>query len=124
MLAIQTTMQNAEPKDGRALPPETVHSTFSELMIAGSETMTMALSAALNLLVHNVDKMKVLVGEIRGRFPSLDEITVQAVRDMGYLNAVLNEVLRLCPPVPWMPPWRVPEGGGMVCGRWLPGGVS
>ncbi|KAK3360693.1 cytochrome P450 [Lasiosphaeria hispida] len=123
MSTIQTTIQNSDRKGGKGLPLNIVHSTFAEVAIAGSETTAMALSAALNLLIHNVDKMEVLVREIRGKFRGYDEITVQAVRDMVYLNAFLNEVLRLCPPVPWMPPRRAPEGGGMVCGKWLPGGT-
>ena len=121
---IQANIQDADHKQGKGLPLDVVHATFSELAIAGSETTAMALSAALNLLIHHVHEREVLVHEIRGRFGSYEEITAQSVRDMAYLNAVLNEVLRLCPPVPWMPSRKVPEGGGVVCGRWLPGGVS
>lgn len=125
MSTIQAAIQDpANGKEGKRLPLDIVHSTFAELAIAGSETTAMALSAALNLLIHNVDKLEMLVREIRERFKGYEDITVQSVRDMVYLNAVLNEVLRLCPPVGWMPPRRVPEGGGTVCGRWLPGGVS
>ncbi|GAB1320003.1 Cytochrome P450 monooxygenase astJ [Madurella fahalii] len=101
-----------------------INASFSELAIAGSETTAMALSAALNLLIHNTDKRDILVNEIRQRFRTYDEITADALRGLVYLNAVLNEVLRLCPPVPWMPPRQVPEGGSTVCGRWLPGGTA
>jgi len=106
------------------LPVGIVNQSFTELVVAGSETTAMALSGAVNLLIHDGRVMERLVEEVRGRFKAFEEIDVQGVRDMVYLNAVLNEVLRLCPPVPLMPPRRVPEGGGTVCGRVLPGGVS
>ncbi|KAK3382125.1 cytochrome P450 [Lasiosphaeria ovina] len=97
-------------------------SSADSLAIAGSETTALSLAASLNLLIHNVDKMELLVGEIRERFRAYDEITIQTVWDLEYLNAFLNEVLRLYPPIPWLAPWRAPEGGATVCGMWLPGG--
>ncbi|KAK5655124.1 hypothetical protein OQA88_6023 [Cercophora sp. LCS_1] len=111
-----------EEKNGKGLSMRIVNAMFGELAVAGSETSAMALSAAVNLLMHNRDKMEVPVKEVRGRFRRYEEIDAQSTRDVAYLNAVLNEVLRLCPPVPYMPPRRVPEGGGMVCGRLLPAG--
>ncbi|KAK4451390.1 cytochrome P450 [Podospora aff. communis PSN243] len=105
------------------LPVGMIHSTFSEFAVAASDTTAMALSAAVNLLVWNEEKMTRLVKDVRGRFKGYEEITVQGVRDMEYLNAVLHEVLRLCPPVPWNPPRVVPEGGAVVCGKVLPGGT-
>jgi cytochrome P450 len=106
------------------MPIGVINSTFSEFAVAASDTTAMALSAAVNLLVWNEEKMRRLVKEVRERFQGYEEITVQGVRDMEYLNAAFQEVLRLCPPVPWNPPRVVPEGGAMVCGRVLPGGVS
>ncbi|KAK0632636.1 cytochrome P450 [Immersiella caudata] len=105
------------------LPVGVVNSTFAEFAVAASDTTAMALSAGVNLLIWNEEKMRRLVREVRGRFKGYEEITVQGVRDMEYLNAVFHEVLRLCPPVPWLPPRKVPEGGAMVCGKVLPGGT-
>lgn len=128
MSTIQAGVENLSDdgvRDGKkVMSMGMVNSTFAQLAIAGSETTAMALSGMVNLLVHNPGKMKVLVREVRGRFNSYEEITAQAVRDLVYLDAVLHEGLRLCPPVPYMPPRKVPEGGGTVCGRRLPGGVS
>jgi len=40
------------------------------------------------------------------------------------LNAVINEGLRVYPPVPSSLPRVIPDEGAMVCGKWLPGGTS
>lgn len=105
------------------LPLGTVHTTFMVLTTAGSETTATALSGTLNYLVNNPDKLENLTREVRGAFPQENDIDLEALRKLPYLNAVLNEGLRLCPPIPWVLPRRVPEGGDTVCGTWLPGGV-
>lgn len=97
---------------------------FKALTTAGAETTATVLSGTLNYLVNNPKKLSLLVEEILRRFQHQDEITLDTVRDLPYLNAALNEGLRLCPPVPWLLPRLVPPGGETVCGIWLPGGVS
>ncbi|KAK0752828.1 cytochrome P450 [Schizothecium vesticola] len=104
---------------GKGLDVLGLSSLFQEVVIAGSETTAMALSAAVSLLVQDEEKMGVLVREVRG-----GEITADATRELPYLNAVLQETLRVAPPFPWLPSRVVPEGGGTVCGVWLPGGTA
>ncbi|PTB37888.1 hypothetical protein M441DRAFT_200670 [Trichoderma asperellum CBS 433.97] len=106
------------------LPQTTVDTTFMVLTIAGSETTATALSGTLNYLVNNTDKLDILKREIRQAFPEENDINLDALRKLPYLNAVINEGLRLCPPVPWIIPRKVPEGGGTVCGTWLPARTS
>ncbi|KAL4737952.1 cytochrome P450 [Aspergillus similis] len=65
----------------------------------------------------------ILTTAARGAFSTLDAITIDAVRNLPFLNAVIQEGLRLCPPIPWVLPRIVPQGGSMVCGTWLPGGT-
>lgn len=103
---------------------EEIYCTFMILTTAGSETTATALTGTLNYLVSCPDKLALIVKEIRDQFSSRDEITLDALRDLPYLNAVISEGLRLCPPIPWMLPRLVPPGGETVCGVWLPGGVS
>lgn len=115
----------ATRRDGaEGLPIGEIYATFMVLTTAGSETTATALSGIVNYLVHNPDKLNVLANEIRESFHKDDEITLDGVRNLEYLNAVINEGLRLCPPVPWVLPRRVPAAGGTVSGVWLPGGVS
>lgn len=105
------------------LPQSTIDTTFMVLTIAGSETTATALSGTLNYLVNNTDKLDILKREIHQAFSEENDINLDALRKLPYLNAVINEGLRLCPPVPWIIPRKVPEGGETVCGTWLPGGV-
>ncbi|KAI5866411.1 putative cytochrome P450 [Durotheca rogersii] len=109
--------------EGGQLPIGVINTTFMVLTTAGSETTATVLCGALNYLVHHRDKMDLLQKEIRGRFSTDGEIRLDALRNLSYLNAVINEALRLCPPIPWMLPRQVPRGGDTVCGIWLPGGT-
>lgn len=114
--------QNGNEKAG--MTREEINSTFTLLAIAGSDTSATALSGTINYLVNSPDKLAELTREVRGSFKSRDKITLEALQHLPYLNAVLNEGLRLCPPVPWILPRRIAVGGDTVCGIWLPGGVS
>jgi cytochrome P450 len=108
---------------GKGLPVEVVASSLAFLAVAGSEPLAVTLGGAMNYLLHNPEKLGILQHEIRQRFTSGEEITVEASKELPYLTAVLNEALRLCPGVRWIPPRRVPEGGAVICGSWLPGGT-
>lgn len=101
-----------------------LNTTFMVLTTAGSETTATTLAGTLNQLVANPDKLDLLVKEIRESFHREQDVTLDALRKLPYLTAVINEGLRLCPPIPWMLPRVVPEPGDTVCGVWLPGGVS
>ncbi|SPQ27093.1 67ae26ce-880a-443c-9037-8ef0263fdfe6 [Thermothielavioides terrestris] len=102
-----------------------MNATFMVLTTAGSETTATALSGTMNYLVQHPDALARLAREVRERFPTgPGEITLDALRDLAYLNAVLTEGLRLCTPIPWMLPRRVPPGGATVGGVWLPGNTA
>ncbi|OQD88628.1 hypothetical protein PENSOL_c069G04160 [Penicillium solitum] len=94
------------------------------LIIAGSET-TATLLAGVTYYVLTVpgvlDKLK---AEIRGAFTSEDHITWSAVNQLKYTLAVLNEGLRMYPPVPYGFPRMVQGKGDFICGRWVPGGTA
>ncbi|KAI1407946.1 cytochrome P450 [Hypoxylon sp. FL1857] len=107
--------------EDKRLSLDTINSTFLELTTAGSDTVATVLGGTMNCLVNNRDKLEILQREVRG----LEEggLTLNALQDLEYLNAVLKEGLRLCPPVPWVLPRRVPDGGSTVCGTWLPAGT-
>jgi cytochrome P450 len=91
------------------------------LTLAGSETTTNLLSAATLYLCRNPDKMAKLQDEIRPRFTSRDEITGDSTGNLEYLNAVIEESLRIFPPVPFGLP-RVCIGG-TVDGNYVPAGT-
>ena len=107
---------------GMSLPE--IEATFNMLVVAGSETTATALAGIMNYLMKDSTVLEPLVHEIRNSFALSSEITADRVGKLPCLNAVIEEGLRLCQPVPLGLPRKVPAGGATVCGRWLPGNVS
>ena len=101
-----------------------IEATFNILVIAGSETNATAPSGMMYYLLKDPPTLAKLADEIRGSFKHEFEITIDNVGKIPYLSAVIDEGLRLCPPVPFGLPRLIPQGGATVCGYWLPGGVS
>jgi len=71
---------------------------MSLFMVAGSDTSSTTLTFTLLLLVNNIEKMIKLRGEIDEAFPDKDgDITFAKTQDLPYLNAVINESMRVMP---------------------------
>lgn len=102
------------------------------LIFAGSETTSSALSGILRMLVQSrgeeEDALARVVAEVRGNFEDESFITLESVAlksdSMDYLQAVIDEGMRLCPPVSIGVPRLVPAGGDTICGHWIPENVS
>lgn len=117
------------------------------LVEAGSETSAMQLCGTMYYLLSNRDKLDKLLAEICASFTSESEITGESVAKLAYLNACLEESLRMCkrpthyhvvtlqlsvvdiylpidPAIPSALPRIVPEDGCAIEGYWIPGGVS
>ncbi len=99
-------------------------STFNFIIVGGSETTATTLTGIFNHLSRNKDILQRLCAEIRTNFKKEKDITIDAIKDLPYLEAVLNEGLRMCNPIPGGLPRVVPEGGDIYDGVYLPGGVS
>ena len=110
--------------DEKGMTIPEIEQTFRVLVVAGSETTGTALSGILGNLLKYPDTMEKVVKEIRQSFQDVSEICADRVSNLPYLNAVIEEGLRLCPPVALGLPRVVPASGAEVCGQWLPGGVS
>ncbi|KAJ4291756.1 hypothetical protein N0V90_009651 [Kalmusia sp. IMI 367209] len=106
------------------MTPGEVHATFQTLTLAGSETTATSLSGIMNQLLTHPDAYKKLVDEIRKALQKESDITLDAIKDLPYLNACANEAMRLCPATPFTLPRVVPNGGDYVCGTWVAGGTS
>lgn len=94
------------------------------LVLAGSETTATLLSGCTYLLLTNPEKMEKLKHEVRSAFANDGEITASSVNKLPYMLGVLNEALRLYPPVTSSLVRVVPPGGDMVTEHWVPEGVS
>ena len=93
-------------------------------MVAGTET-TATISAGLTyLLCKNPDVYDKLRKEIRETFSCQEEIGIEKVAAMPYLNACLKEALRVYPPVSNAQPMLTPADGTTVMGEYMPPNVS
>ncbi len=110
--------------DEKGMTIPEIEQTFRVLVVAGSETTGTALSGILGSLLQNPDVMQKTVKEIRESFQDASDICANRVSNLSYMNAVIEEGLRLCPPVALGLPRVVPADGAEVSGQWLPGGVS
>lgn len=71
------------------------------LIIAGSETTATTLTGLMYYLSQNPHCLKRLQDEVRSAFAKKEDITADATTRLPYLNAVINETLRIYPPVPF-----------------------
>ena len=98
--------------------------TSTILIPAGSETSATSMAGTFRFLLKNPSKLRALADQIRTRFTSERDITIQHVRErMPYLLAVIEESLRLLPPVAIaFSLYRiVPDEGATIAGRYVPG---
>jgi len=110
--------------DEKGMSESEILSSASTLIIAGSETTATLLSGTTFHLLKNPETYKKLVNEVRAAFKYEDEINNITVNKLEYLHAVLEEGLRIYPPVPCTMPRKTPAEGDEICGRWIPGNVS
>ncbi|OAG06908.1 averantin oxidoreductase [Paraphaeosphaeria sporulosa] len=93
-------------------------------IVAGSETTAMTLSATVNFMMAHPAKFAKLREEIRSTYAREEEITVDKATNLQYLNACVEETLRLLPPAPIGFLRSVPQGGDTIDGQYLPGGTT
>lgn len=110
--------------DEKGMSVPEIEQTLRVLVVAGSETTTTALSGIVRSLLQNPDAMSKVTAEIRQSFRHESEIVSQRVTTLTYLGAVIEEGLRMCPPIALGMPRIVPVGGAEVSGHMLPAGVS
>jgi hypothetical protein len=107
-------------KGENALSLDEMHSNADLFMIAGTETTASVLSGLVYFLLLNPEKMETLKEEIRGAFKSRQDINMGSLSQLKYLQACIEEALRLYPPAPTGLPRLTPPGGTAICGEWVP----
>lgn len=75
-------------------------------------------------LMRTPHAYKRLTEEIRTRFPSAVDMKFLDLQECVYMNACIDEALRIFPPVPTGLTRTVPAGGDSVAGEFLPGGTT
>lgn len=110
--------------DFKIMSRDEILSTLGFIIVGGSETSATTLTGIFNHLSRRPEITTRLYKEIRDRFKEEKDIVIDAIHDLPYLQAVLDEGLRICNPIPGGLPREVPEGGDTYAGVFLPGGVS
>ncbi|PHH61188.1 hypothetical protein CDD81_711 [Ophiocordyceps australis] len=108
-------------KEGLSLTREELENNATILAIAGSETTATALTGATYLIAQNPRVLARITHEVRSSFAEEDLIDMPGTVKLSYLNAVIEESLRIFPPGPNSQPRITPPGGNVILGQHIPG---
>ncbi|QRW20721.1 cytochrome P450 family protein [Rhizoctonia solani] len=88
------------------------------IMVAGRDTTASTLTFACYMLATNPHVLSKLRAEVLDHVGTSSYPTLDSFRDMKYLRAVINEILRLYPPVPlnqlWWEAYFIPAGAAVI----------
>ena len=113
-----------DAKEKEQMTVAEMHTTSNALMIAGTETTATLVTALTYYLLKNPAKMQRLVEEIRNSFDREHDIRIANISNLEYLNACIQEGLRIHPPGVSGLHRRTPIDGTVILGRRVPGNVS
>ncbi|KAI9375783.1 cytochrome P450 [Aspergillus egyptiacus] len=122
-----TKLYDASLKDEKTAAEECltdreIRNDAQSFIVAGSDTTATTLTYLVWSVLQDEKVQKKLVAELEaGDDGGLSDATL---RDLPYLNQVINEALRLYPVVPSALPRVVPDEGRTLAGHWLPGGAT
>lgn len=114
---ILSLLLSARDENGDALDERELRDQMITLLVAGHETTATTLAWAVRLLLSNPDAHERLRAELAGCAGGPDELAT-----LPYLDAVIQETLRLRPVVPIV--WRLLKAPLKIAGRELPAGVA
>ena len=113
-----------DPETGKGFSTPELWGESNLLIIAGSDTTSTALAAAIFYLVHNPGTLERLAKEVREAFSDVEEIwTGPTLSKLHYLRACVDEAMRLSPSVGGILPRQILPGGMEVDGQQLPEGT-
>ncbi|KAJ6161050.1 hypothetical protein N7470_004446 [Penicillium chermesinum] len=119
-------MENTtDPKTGMFFSPKDLWLESMLLLVAGSDTTSVAMSATFFFLAHHTDALARVIREIRASFANEEEIRMgHRLNDCTFLAACINETMRLVPSVSNMPPRDALDGGLVVDGNYISQGTT
>lgn len=114
-----------DPETGeRGFPLEELYGECESLIIAGSDTSAVVISAMFFYLARRPEAQSRLAAELRSAFSESSEIKAgAALHSCRYLRAFVQEALRMTPPVSAEPSREVLPRGTEVDGVFIPAGV-
>jgi len=118
-------LRSKDPVTGKpAFSTEELQADTSLLIAAGSDGVALAICALVFYGLQEPEVLGRLSAEIRGAFASPDDIRTPKLHQLPYLDACIDESLRLAPPKPGSLPRVVLPGGTTIDGRFVPGGTT
>ena len=123
-LATKTEKKDFVSFFSRGLTDEELAVNVGLFLLAGSETSATILSAATYYLLTHKAALNKICKEVRSAFHAEDEINFTSVKQLSYLNAVIEESLRMFPAVPSTQPRFSFPAGTVIDGHFVPGNVS
>ncbi|KAI4595388.1 hypothetical protein KJ359_007063 [Pestalotiopsis sp. 9143b] len=115
-----------DPETGkRGFPLDELYGEAESLIIAGSDTTSIIMSAMFFYLARNPTVQEKLAREILSTFESSDEISSgPKLGSCKYLRAFIQEALRMTPPVSAEPSRTVMKGGTTADDQYFPEGMD
>ena len=123
-----TLLAAANHKPGKQLAPQedlTVRADSTTIIVAGSDTTAAILTHVFFYLARDHAVLTGLQNELnRLQDDASTVIGHQNLQKAEYLNAIINEILRLHPVVPSALPRKTPQEGIMVGDAFIPGNMT
>jgi cytochrome P450 len=94
------------------------------LIMAGSETTATLLSGLIFKLLKSPQALQTLTEEVRASFQSKEDMTFAAEAKLPYVQACIDEGLRIYPPVPSIVARMTQPEGDVINGFAVPGNVA
>lgn len=110
-----------QEKGETKISDEEIEMNMTVLIFAGSETTSTSLTAILTQLLQNRAALTKVVTEIRENFTKEEDINIASMGKLAYLDAVIQEGIRMGPPVAVGLPRITPKEGEIIYGQYVPG---
>lgn len=112
----------SDPKTNQRIPDADLDVEAIVAVQAGSDNTAASIVLLFSHLISNPSTFHSLVAELASAFPEdKTHLDHAKLAELPYLNAVINEALRLG--TPFFLPRIVPEGGTIIDGVFIPGGT-
>lgn len=107
-----------DPETGKGFSTAELWGESNLLIIAGSDTTSTALTAAIFYLVHYPQALEKLTKDVRDAFSDVEEIRIgPTLSGLHYLRACIDEAMRLSPSVGGVLPRQILPGGLEIDGK-------
>jgi cytochrome P450 len=120
--ALQSMLAHTQ-EGSKRISEEEVIANLAAIFAAGSDTTYGSLSSIMFWLCMFPEAQSKLRHELQETFRNSADIGSRSTHNLRYLNAVIEEGLRMFGPTPDIPARVVPHGGAVILGEKLPAGV-